>query len=89
MGGRQTSVVSFFSAPKASRLPAEGFPFLNIVLDTDNVINTNNGGYEHVSEYIPIGQPNAGTLAKLDALKPSTVIGDRALISFNPFHSFN
>lgn len=30
-----------------------------------------------MSEYIPIAQPNAGTLSKLDALKPSTVSGDR------------
>ncbi|KAF8172182.1 SPOC like C-terminal domain-containing protein [Mycena galopus ATCC 62051] len=33
-------------------------------------------GYEDVLEYIPIGQPNAGTLAKLDALKPSNNPGD-------------
>ncbi|KAH8101566.1 SPOC domain-like protein [Cristinia sonorae] len=44
--------------------------------DTDNVINERDGGYEHVSEFIPIGQPNAGTLAKLSALQPSTEIGD-------------
>jgi hypothetical protein len=44
---------------------------------TDNIINEKNGGYEHVTEYIPIAQPNAGTLAKLDELEPSTVIGDR------------
>jgi ATP-dependent DNA helicase 2 subunit 2 len=47
--------------------------------DTDNIINERNGGYEHVTEYIPIAQPNAGTLAKLDELEPSTVIGDRTL----------
>ncbi|KAF8887717.1 SPOC domain-like protein [Infundibulicybe gibba] len=44
--------------------------------ETDNTINSKNGGYEHVSEYIPIGQPNAGTLAKVDRLQPSTVSGD-------------
>ncbi|KAI0358783.1 hypothetical protein OH77DRAFT_1105096 [Trametes cingulata] len=45
--------------------------------ETNNVINEENGGYEHVSEYVPIAQPNAGTLAKLQALEPSTVAGDR------------
>ncbi|GBE78688.1 ATP-dependent DNA helicase II subunit 2 [Sparassis crispa] len=44
--------------------------------ETDNMINEKNGGYENVSEYIPIAQPNAGTLAKLAALRPSEVIGD-------------
>ncbi|KAI0735882.1 SPOC domain-like protein [Earliella scabrosa] len=43
---------------------------------TNNVINQQNGGYEHVTEYIPIAQPNSGTLAKLTTLKPSTVAGD-------------
>ena len=44
---------------------------------TDNIINDKNGGYENVEDYIPIGQPNSGTLAKLDALQPSDVTGDR------------
>ncbi|KAI0932900.1 hypothetical protein AcW2_001392 [Taiwanofungus camphoratus] len=44
--------------------------------ETDNIINEKNGGYENVTAYIPIGQPNAGTLAKLAALQPSTVTGD-------------
>ncbi|CDO74809.1 hypothetical protein BN946_scf185001.g57 [Trametes cinnabarina] len=44
--------------------------------ETNNIINEENGGYEHVSEYIPIAQPNASTLAKLQALEPSTVSGD-------------
>ncbi|KAI0327975.1 SPOC domain-like protein [Cubamyces sp. BRFM 1775] len=44
--------------------------------ETNNVINEENGGYEHVSEYIPIEQPNATTLAQLQALEPSTVAGD-------------
>jgi hypothetical protein len=48
------------------------------LLDTDNIINKNNGGYEHVTEYIPIAQPNYGTLAQLDELEPSDIIGDRA-----------
>lgn len=45
--------------------------------DTNNIINEQNGGYDHVSEYIPIGQPNAGTLAQIDALQPSSTCGDR------------
>ncbi|KAI0725997.1 SPOC like C-terminal domain-containing protein [Fomitopsis betulina] len=44
--------------------------------ETDNIINEEHGGYENVKEYIPIGQPNAGTLAKLQALEPSTTHGD-------------
>jgi ATP-dependent DNA helicase 2 subunit 2 len=44
------------------------------------MINDKNGGYEHVSEYIPIGQAHAGTLAKLDALTPSPVVGDRMFV---------
>ncbi|KAK0208010.1 SPOC domain-like protein [Desarmillaria ectypa] len=44
--------------------------------DTDNIVNQNNGGYENVSEYIYIAQPNAATLAKLDRLEPSETTGD-------------
>lgn len=44
--------------------------------ETNNIVNEKNGGYENVIEYIPIGQPNAGTLAKIDALQPSSVSGD-------------
>ncbi|KAI1790424.1 SPOC domain-like protein [Ganoderma leucocontextum] len=43
---------------------------------TSNAINEANGGYEHVTEYIPIAQPNASTLAKLALVEPSTVSGD-------------
>jgi ATP-dependent DNA helicase 2 subunit 2 len=46
--------------------------------DTDNIINDKDGGYEHVTEYIPIAQPNSGTLARIDAIEPSTVAGDCA-----------
>jgi hypothetical protein len=46
--------------------------------ETDNVVNRRAGdGYENVSEYIKIGQPNIGTLAKLDALEPTETFGDR------------
>ncbi|OCB89228.1 SPOC domain-like protein [Sanghuangporus baumii] len=44
--------------------------------ETNNIINNEKGGYDHVSECIPIAQPNAGTLTKLQALQPSTEIGD-------------
>ncbi|KIJ21356.1 hypothetical protein PAXINDRAFT_123034 [Paxillus involutus ATCC 200175] len=44
--------------------------------ETDNIINGKNGGYDHVAEYIQIGQPNAGTLAKLDELRASETAGD-------------
>ncbi|KAF8845541.1 ku80-like protein [Paxillus ammoniavirescens] len=44
--------------------------------ETDNIINGKNGGYDHVAEYIRIGQPNAGTLAKLDELRASGTAGD-------------
>ncbi|KAG0703074.1 SPOC like C-terminal domain-containing protein [Suillus ampliporus] len=44
--------------------------------ETDNIVHEKNGGYENVAEYIPIAQPNATTLAKLDALQPSQTSGD-------------
>ncbi|KAG5646900.1 hypothetical protein DXG03_001976 [Asterophora parasitica] len=44
--------------------------------ETKNMINEKNGGYDHVSEYILIGQPNAGTLSKLDLLEASESCGD-------------
>jgi ATP-dependent DNA helicase 2 subunit 2 len=49
------------------------------IIETDNVVNrkSKTGGYDHVSEYIPIGQPNAGTLAKLSELRPGPVTADR------------
>lgn len=53
------------------------FEILTSFAETNNIINVENGGYEHVSDYIPIAHPNASTLAKLQALEPSTVSGDR------------
>ena len=55
-------------------------------LGTSNAINEANGGYKNVTEYIPIAQPNASTLAKLASLEPSTVSGDRASRIY-PYHS--
>ncbi|KAJ7151626.1 ku80-like protein [Mycena filopes] len=44
---------------------------------TRNIVNKRmKDGYERVLEYISIAQPNAATLAKLDALKPSNEPGD-------------
>ncbi|KAG1889229.1 SPOC domain-like protein [Suillus subluteus] len=44
--------------------------------ETNNIIHEKNGGYQHVSEYIPIAHPNSTTLAKLDTLQPSENSGD-------------
>ncbi|KAJ7226110.1 SPOC domain-like protein [Mycena pura] len=44
---------------------------------TRNIVNKRmKDGYERVEEYITIAQPNAATLAKLDALVPSDEPGD-------------
>lgn len=51
--------------------------------ETRNVVNDENGDYENVIEYIPIAQPNAATITKIDALAPSTVFGDRMANSYN------
>ncbi|KAH9075752.1 SPOC domain-like protein [Lactarius deliciosus] len=44
--------------------------------ETDNVIHRKDGGYDHVTEFLRIEQPNADTLAKLVALRASSVSGD-------------
>ncbi|KAG1832906.1 SPOC domain-like protein [Suillus subalutaceus] len=44
--------------------------------ETNNIIHEKNGGYQHVSEYIPIAHPNSTTLAKLVTLQPSENSGD-------------
>uniref|UniRef100_A0A8H7Y8Y4 ATP-dependent DNA helicase II subunit 2 n=1 Tax=Psilocybe cubensis TaxID=181762 RepID=A0A8H7Y8Y4_PSICU len=44
--------------------------------NTNNHLNKTKGGYENVVEYIPIGKPNAKTLARIDALQPSDTSGD-------------
>ncbi|GJJ08784.1 hypothetical protein Clacol_003003 [Clathrus columnatus] len=41
-------------------------------------VNEANGGYEHITEYIPISQPGAETMTKLQNIRPSTVIGDHS-----------
>ncbi|KAG6878325.1 hypothetical protein C0993_008503 [Termitomyces sp. T159_Od127] len=43
---------------------------------TDNIINEDSGGYNSVSDYIPIAQPSAATLSKLDLLEASDKYGD-------------
>ncbi|KAJ4485400.1 SPOC domain-like protein [Lentinula aciculospora] len=44
--------------------------------ETNNQINSQHGGYENVTEYIPIATPSAATLRKLDELNTSDVFGD-------------
>ncbi|KAK7468469.1 ATP-dependent DNA helicase yku80 [Stygiomarasmius scandens] len=44
--------------------------------ETNNIVNDKQGGYDNVTEYIPICTPNAGTLRKLDRLEPSATYGD-------------
>lgn len=50
---------------------------LTLTIETSNVVNTENGGYDNVLEYIPIAQPSAATIAKVDALQVSPTSGDR------------
>jgi ATP-dependent DNA helicase 2 subunit 2 len=57
---------------------------MNSQKETDNIVNRADGGYDNVTEYIPIAQPNAGTLTQLASLEASGVSGDRALSSFSP-----
>ena len=41
-------------------------------------MNEAHGGYDNITEYIPIEQPNAQTMAKIKSIKPSTTSGDRS-----------
>ncbi|KAG8971417.1 ATP-dependent DNA helicase II subunit 2 [Tulasnella sp. 425] len=43
---------------------------------TKNCVNDSNGGYDHVTEYIPIAQPTQHTMELISAIKPSKVQGD-------------
>lgn len=53
------------------------FTLSDSIEETNNIINEKNGGYDNVVEYIPIGQPNAATLSKIDVIEPSEFSGDR------------
>ncbi|KAI0286720.1 SPOC domain-like protein [Russula aff. rugulosa BPL654] len=44
--------------------------------ETHNIVNRTDGGYDRVTEFLSIAQPNADTLAKLATLQPSNVSGD-------------
>jgi ATP-dependent DNA helicase 2 subunit 2 len=55
-----------------------------LTTETKNIVNTANGGYENVLEYIPIAQPNAATIAKVDALRASSTSGDRKNLCLHP-----
>lgn len=46
-----------------------------------NIVHQKDGGYEHVYEFIPIGTPNAATIAKISSIRPAEEIGDRAALS--------
>ena len=50
---------------------------MNSRKETDNIVNRADGGYDNVSELIPIAQPTADTLTKLASLQASDVTGDR------------
>ncbi|KAG6820237.1 hypothetical protein H0H93_003600 [Arthromyces matolae] len=43
---------------------------------SNNIIHAAHDGYDHVSEYIPIGRPNVNTLSKLDELAATDIFGD-------------
>ncbi|KAG2023769.1 Ku80 [Coprinopsis cinerea AmutBmut pab1-1] len=43
---------------------------------TDNLVNKKQDGYDHIQEYIKIGTPNIGTLAKIDEITTSDLSGD-------------
>ena len=58
---------------------------MNSQKETDNIVNSADGGYDNVSEFIPIAQPTADTLTKLASLQASDVAGDR--LSFSPCSS--
>ncbi len=58
---------------------------LNLTTETKNIVNTANGGYDNVLEYIPIAQPNAATIAKVDALQASSTSGDRTNLLLHSF----
>jgi len=82
----QCGVILFGSDGIAS---VEQLLFLQLksLLETKNIINAENGGYENVLEYIPIAQANASTLAKIDSLQPSASSGDR-MVSLICLHTF-
>jgi hypothetical protein len=50
------------------------------------MVNKADGGYDHVTEFIPIAQPTADTLAKLATLQASNLSGDRWS---SPFYELN
>jgi hypothetical protein len=47
-------------------------------------VNENDGGYEHVLEYIPITTPTAETISKLSEIRPGEDYGDRKLVDTLP-----
>ncbi len=82
---RQINVALLYLVQKVRGVRPQRLSNSNVSQDTDNIVNQKNGGYENVSEYIHIAQPNAATLAKLDRLEPSETTGDRECI-FPHYH---
>ena len=77
--GRQISVVLFSSEQRVcTRLKRIEILIRNACKETDNVVNQKDGGYDHITEFIRIAQPNADTLAKLATLEAADVAGDRS-----------
>jgi hypothetical protein len=50
-----------------------------LTTETKNIVNEENGGYDNVYEYIPVGTPSPATISKIAAIKPSKSVGDRKL----------
>ncbi|KAI0089844.1 SPOC like C-terminal domain-containing protein [Irpex rosettiformis] len=44
--------------------------------ETRNMVHEKDGGYDHVSEYIPVGTPSSETISKLSEIKPGDDHGD-------------
>ena len=77
-GAKRTSVVSFCSA-RTVRITRFSLQMASAecIAETHNIVNKKDGGYDHVYEYVPIGAPNADTIAKITSIAPSEEIGDR------------
>ena len=58
---------------------------MNTREETDNIVNRKDGGYDRVTEFLSIAQPDAGTLSKLANLQPSNMSGDRSSYLFYVF----
>lgn len=79
MAEKQTSAALFFLGQRVrGRVKRTEILIYKSREETDNIVNRKDGGYDRVTEFLSIAQPNAGTLAKLATLQPSNVSGDRS-----------